>query len=131
MIIDRPTIAQRRARLVDLVVALPEAAVEGAATGEGHLGLVVRRKRLGWYLDDHHGDGIVAISAKAGPGVNVELATTSPDRYYLPSYMGPKGWVALRLDRDDVDWEEVEELLVGAYRLVAPRTLVRRIDEGG
>ena len=46
-----------------------------------------------------------------------------PERFYLPAYIGPKGWVALRLDRGEVDWEEVGRLVVDSYRLVAPKRL--------
>ena len=46
-----------------------------------------------------------------------------PDRYYMPSYVGARGWVALRLDVGTVDWEEVRELVTDAYLLTAPKRL--------
>ena len=78
-------------------------------------------------MNDHHGDGIVAVACKALPGDNVALASAQPGRFYLPSYIGPKGWVALRLDVGVVDWDEVAELVKGSYLLVAPKRLASLI----
>ena len=66
---------------------------------------------------------------KAAPGENEELVTSSPDRYYRPAYLTHRGWVGLRLDLRHVDWAEVAGLVVGSYRLVAPKRLVARIYE--
>jgi predicted DNA-binding protein (MmcQ/YjbR family) len=57
------------------------------------------------------------------PHENAALVATSPARFYLPAYIGPRGWVALRLDVGDVDWDEVTELVAGSYMLVAPKRL--------
>jgi len=43
----------------------------------------------------------------------------------LPAYIGPRGWVALRLDRGEVDWSEVAEVVTGSYRLIAPKRVAR------
>jgi phosphoribosylglycinamide formyltransferase-1 len=51
----------------------------------------------------------------------------TPDRFYIPAYLGPKGWVALRLDRGEIDWDEVAELVSGSYRLIAPQRLAAQI----
>jgi hypothetical protein len=79
-------------------------------------------------MDDHHGDGRLALSCKAGTGVNKGLAASDPIRFFIPSYVGPRGWLGLRLDVGDVDWEEVRQLVQDSYRLVAPKTLARRLD---
>jgi predicted DNA-binding protein (MmcQ/YjbR family) len=84
---------------------------------------LVRKKTFAYYLDDHHGDGIVALSCKVLPHENAALVAASPARFYLPAYIGPRGWVALRLDVGDVDWDEVTELVAGSYMLVAPKRL--------
>jgi predicted DNA-binding protein (MmcQ/YjbR family) len=47
----------------------------------------------------------------------------NPAKFYLPAYLGSSGWVALRLDVDEIDWDEVAELVVGSYRLLAPKSL--------
>jgi len=59
--------------------------------------------------------------------VNEGLVASDPARYCIPAYLGPKGWVGVRLDVEDVDWDEVRLLLTDAYRLAAPRTLARRV----
>ena len=112
---------RRLVRLTKICLALPEAT--RWYNGQ-HAGFVVRKRTFAYYLDDHHGDGIVAITCKVLPGDNVVLAAASPARFYLPAYIGPRGWVALRLDLGDVDWEEVAELVAGSYRLIAPKRLV-------
>ena len=88
-----------------------------------HASFLVRRKTFAYYLDNHHGDGIVAIACKVLPDDNVRLARTDPTRFYLPPYIGPRGWVALRLDVREIDWEEVSELLIHSYTLIAPKRL--------
>ena len=62
-----------------------------------------------------------ARSCKAEPGVNRALVEADPERFFIPSYVGPKGWLGLRLDLADIDWDEVEAFVQDAYRLTAPR----------
>jgi hypothetical protein len=122
-LVDRRTIARRRKRLVGMVEELPEAEV----TGDQHLSLFVKKKRFGYYLDDHHGDGRIALTCKAAPGVNQALAHADPERFHIPAYVGAKGWLGLWLDLPDVDWDEVEELVVDAYCLTAPKKLAAQV----
>ena len=56
-------------------------------------------------------------------------ALEQDDRFYYPVYMGPSGWLGLDLTAGRVDWEEVRELVDASYRLVAPRKLVKQLDE--
>jgi predicted DNA-binding protein (MmcQ/YjbR family) len=81
-----------------------------------HATFRVKKKVFAYFLDDHHGDGIVSVCAKTGPGDNTELVRAQPERFYLPAYIGPRGWVGLRLDRGAVGWEEVRELVEDSYR---------------
>ena len=118
------------ARLISLsriCLALPEASrlIHGS-----HAQFLVRKKTFAYFLNDHHGDGIVAVTCKVMPGDNTALAETQPGRFYLPAYIGPKGWVALRLDRGKIDWEEVRELVVCSYQLVAPKRLAALVKAG-
>ena len=85
------------------------------------------KKTLAMFVDDHHGDGILGIWCPAFPGVQQELVEQEPDRFFRPPYVGPSGWVGVRLDRD-VDWDEVREILADSYRKVAPKTLARQLD---
>jgi predicted DNA-binding protein (MmcQ/YjbR family) len=107
-------------RLTKICLALPQSARE--CQGK-HAAFRVRKKTFASFLNDHHGDGIVAVTCKVLPHDNPALAAASPERFYLPAYIGPKGWVALRLDKGDIDWDEVSELVTGSYRMVAPKGL--------
>jgi predicted DNA-binding protein (MmcQ/YjbR family) len=116
-----------RPRVEAICLALPEA----TRRGDQQLTFQVRGKTFAYYLDDHHGDGRTALCCKAAPGENAELVASDPVRFYLPSYVGPKGWVSLRLDLGEVDWGEVAELVLDSYRLVAPRRLAALADQAG
>jgi hypothetical protein len=107
-------------RLTGIALALPEAQREISGS---HASFRVRKKTFAYFLDNHHGDGIVALTCKVLPGENAALAKAQPKRYYLPAYIGPRGWVALRLDLPKVDWSEVRELLLASYLLTAPKRL--------
>lgn len=76
-----------------------------------------------------HEDGS-AVTCKAAPGEQAILVASDPVRFFVPAYVGSKGWVGVRLDTS-VDWREVAELAEDSYRLIAPRTLVARWDAGG
>lgn len=120
------TKAQRRARLVALCESLPE--VE--TTGDQHLNFRVRGKAFAYYLDDHHGDGIVALSVKSVPAVQSMLIEQDPARFSLTPYMAHRGWVSLRIDGRSVDWVEVIELVRDAYCLIAPKRLAAQVSDG-
>lgn len=108
----------RLTRLSLICMALPEAARCDCGS---HAQFTVRARTFAYFLNDHHGDGIVAVTCKTLPGDNASLVAAQPARFYLPAYIGPKGWVALRLDIGEIDWEEVSELVLGSYCLVAPK----------
>jgi len=117
---------ERRARVAAIVESLPEGSV--VATGK-HLSLQVRQKRIGWYLENHHGDGILALNCKAARGVAQQLEQHAPERFHIPKYMGRLGWVGLWLDTPKLDWKEVEAILVNAYRMTAPNHLIAKLDQ--
>ncbi|HLK21708.1 MAG TPA: MmcQ/YjbR family DNA-binding protein [Bryobacteraceae bacterium] len=110
----------RLTRLTKICLALPETTRQ---THGAHAGFQVRKKSFAWFLNDHHGDGIVGMCCKVIAGDNTALAAAQPDRFYIPAYVGSRGWVGLRLDRGKIDWEEVAELIHGSYRLTAPKRL--------
>lgn len=120
--------SQKNARLVRLTgiaKSLPEVVCERHGS---HAAFLVRKKTFAYFLDNHHGDGIVAVTCKVFPGDNAALAAAQPGRFYLPAYVGPRGWVALRLDRGAVDWNEVGGLMRGSYFLTAPKRLAAQVD---
>jgi hypothetical protein len=108
------------APLSKLALALPETQRQ---IHNSHAQFLVRKKTFAYFLDNHHGDGIVAVTTKVLPGENTALAKAQPKRYYLPAYIGSRGWVALRLDAGKIDWDEVRELLFTSYILTAPKHL--------
>ena len=110
----------RLARISKICLSFPEAARELHAS---HAAFQVAKKTFAYFLNDHHGDGIVAVACRVLPGENAMLVGADPKRFYMPAYIGPRGWVALRLDVGKPDWEEARELLTVSYSLVAPRRL--------
>ena len=117
---------QRRARLIEICNALPEAFVEKA--GETHLAFKIRKRIFGYYLFDHHGDGIIAFCCKSSLSDQRRLVKEDPETFFVPAYLGSKGWIAIRLDLNEVDWETVSELARRAYQELAPRKLAALIE---
>jgi predicted DNA-binding protein (MmcQ/YjbR family) len=114
----------RLARLTEIALALPEASRQIYGS---HAQFLVRKKTFAYFLDNHHGDGIVAVTCKVLPGDNKLLAEAQPRRFYLPDYLASRGWVGLHLDVGKVDWREVKELLGSSYGLIAPPRLVEQL----
>ncbi len=115
---------RRLIRLSKICMALPE--VTRWYNGQ-HASFLIRKKTFAYFLNDHHGDRIVAIACKVLPGDHEALARAQPRRYYLPAYIASRGWVALRLDAGEIDWDEVSELVRGSYQLIAPKRLAARV----
>ena len=110
-----------------ICAALPE--VEERPSHGAPTFFVRGKKSIAMFLDDHHGDGRLALWCAAPAGVQAELVETEPERFFRPPYVGHRGWLGVRLDRSP-DWAEVAEILADAYRTVAPKTLVARLDAG-
>ncbi len=79
------------------------------------------------FLDNHHNDGRLAIWCAAPLGVQANMVDEDPVRFFVPPYVGGRGWLGVRLDRDP-DWREVARIVTDAYRCVAPKKLVNLID---
>ena len=114
-------------RLRKLCLAFPEAH-EVEAWGEPTFR--VRNKLFAMFAGahNHHGNGANAVWCKAAPGNQELMVRDAPDRFFVPPYVGPSGWIGIRLD-GGVNWQEVEELLQDSYRLVAPKRLVEKLDQ--
>lgn len=112
----------RLTRVSALALALPEAerALQGPLAD-----FRVRKKVYAYYLDDHHGDGIVCVCCRGELGENVDRVARDPDRYTLPAYIHHRGWFGIRLDRQTIDWRDVESAIRLSYLLTAPKTLAR------
>ena|SRR5215831_6676687 len=117
---------ERLERLSAICLGLPGTARENM---ESHAAFKVGKKVFVYYLNNHHGDGMVGICCKVLPGDNERLIAANPSKFYMPAYIGPRGWVALRLDRPSVDWSEVKELVRGSYEQTAPKKLLRLLED--
>ena len=108
-------------QLSKICLSLPEAVRRDL---NEHADFRVRGKVFAYFLNNHHGDGIISVCCKSALGENVDRASREPARFYLPPYIGPRGWFGLRLDGEAVDWSEVRGLFELSYGLVAPKRLL-------
>lgn len=96
-----------------------------------HLKLQYGKKLIGWYMEDHHGNGRVELQFRGRPGRQQELVAKNPGIYYVPSYHGKLGNIGVWLDvpnRDepDVDWDEIAQLLLEGYGIATPAAVLSR-----
>lgn len=118
-----PAKALERVRRICL--ALPEA-TERLSHGSPTF-FVRDKKTFVMFHDHHHGDGRLALWCAAPPGVQGLLVDEEPERFFVPPYVGHRGWLGVRLDIDP-DWEEIAAICTEAFRCVAPKTLAARLD---
>jgi formyltetrahydrofolate-dependent phosphoribosylglycinamide formyltransferase len=108
-------------RVRDLAMALPEAD-EVSSHGMPCFG-IVKGKKFAYVSQDHHGDGKTALLVKiSGAEEQAMLIELDEDRYYRPAYFGD-GWVGIRLDLGDTDWDAIGEWLRKSWLAVAPKKL--------
>ncbi|HEX3454010.1 MAG TPA: MmcQ/YjbR family DNA-binding protein [Gaiellaceae bacterium] len=89
----------------------------------------VKKQFVMLWADGHHDHDFAHLWCAAPPGAQEQLVAAVPDRIFRPPYVGHRGWIGVRLDRG-VDWDDVTDLCEDAYRTVAPKTLVARLDAG-
>jgi hypothetical protein len=110
-----------------LCLALPETSERlshGAPT------FFVREKRsFATVWDNHHRDGRFALICAAPDGMQAILVEADPERFYVPPYVGHRGWIGVRLDRG-FDRDEAAGIIEDAYAEVAPPTLVDAAQRG-
>lgn len=119
--IVEPTLAEVRRICLELP-EVTERLSHGAPTF-----FVRAKKTFVMFLDDHHGDGHLALWCAAPSGVQEQLVEQEPERFFRPPYVGHRGWIGVELAVDP-DWDEVAEICADAYRQVAPKTLVAQLD---
>ena len=108
-------------RLRKICLALPETTERlshGAPT------FFVRGKRaFSMVLTNHHGDGRFALWCAAPEGMQAMLVEADSERFFVPPYVGHRGWLGVRLDRG-LHWDELAGIAEDAYAVVAPPRLV-------
>ena len=112
-------------KLREIIEALPETHEKlshGSPTWWGG------KKTFATYHAGAYDDGNRAVWIKAPDGAQEDLIEADPDKFYRPKYLGPSGWVAMRLE-GTVDWNEVRFLLLQGYRMVAPKRALALLDE--
>jgi hypothetical protein len=109
------------ARVRALCLALPEA-VERASHGAPAF-FVSGRRAFAMFMDNHHRDGRLALWCAAPDGMQAALVESAPDAYFVPPYVGHRGWLGVRLDRGLGDGA-LAGIVEDAYAAVAPARLV-------
>jgi formyltetrahydrofolate-dependent phosphoribosylglycinamide formyltransferase len=90
---------------------------------------IEKGKKFAYFSQDHHGNGVIALIVKtSAPEEQAMLIESDPDLFYRPPYFGPSGWVGIRLDGGEVDWDHMAERLARSWRTVAPRKLTGLMD---
>ncbi len=111
------------ARVRERAMLLPEAE-EGVSHGMNVFG-IVKGKKFAYFSSDHHGDGRRALLVKiSGLDEQTMLIEAAPDRHFRPAYFGD-GWLGIRLDLGDTDWDGIAEWLRKSWIAVAPPKLRR------
>lgn len=87
----------------------------------------IRDKRAFVMYADHHHDDRLACWCAAPEGVQRTLVEADPHSYFVPPYVGHRGWLGVYLDVA-VDWDAVADIVEDAYRTVAPKGLLAQLD---
>jgi phosphoribosylglycinamide formyltransferase-1 len=124
MIAPAPTIKDR---LSERALALPEA---NETVSHGSPGWQVAGKKFfAYFSDNHHGDGIISVCVKtSGPEEQDMLMEADPDLYYRPAYIAHRGWIGMRLDLANTDWDQVAYRLERSWQLAAPKRLAAMLS---
>jgi len=115
------------AKVRDICMALP-CASEKISHGAPAF-FIEKGKVFAYFSHNHHGDGRTAVQVKtSGPEEQAMLVEMDPALYYVPAYIGHAGWIGLRLDTGETDWDHVADRIAISWELVAPRKL---LEAGG
>ena len=107
---------RRLSQVSRICLALPEATRENHGS---HASFLIRKKVFVYFLNNHHDDGHIAVWLPVPPGEQASLLKREPNKFYLPPYVGVRGWVGIELDQ--IDYEELAAYLLDAWRQIAPK----------
>jgi len=89
---------------------------------------IIGGKKFAYVSVDHHGDGKIALLVKiSGVEEQTMLIDSDANCYYRPAYFGD-GWVGIRLDLGDTDWDHINDWVAKSWRAVAPKKLSKLMD---
>ncbi len=119
-----PRRPNRRPQMLEKVraacLALPETSEKEAWGGPTFR---VKGRMFVMYLDDHHGDGRLALWVNADADARDALIEADPARFFVPPYMGPRGWLGVRLDKR-LAWKRIAEIIEEAWCRTAPKRVL-------
>jgi hypothetical protein len=115
------------ARVREICLALPGVTER---LSHGAPAFFVGKQFVALWPDGHHDHDFPHLWCAAPPGGQAELVGTDPLRFFRPPYVGGRGWVGVRLD-GPVDFDELAEICLDAYRAVAPSRLVAEVTPNG
>ena len=88
---------------------------------------IEKGKTFAWFIHNHHGAGITAVAVKtSGPDEQAMLLEAEPELFYRPAYLAPSGWIGLRLDVAETDWDQVGARIEQSWALAATPRLRER-----
>lgn len=87
----------------------------------------VAGKTFAWFVINHHGDGRVALWLPMPKGAQLTFTELAPHAYFVPPYVGHKGWLGIELDQG-LGWKEIAARVREAWENVAPASLVSQLD---
>ena len=109
------------AKLEAIALALPEAK---KILNHGRPSFAIKDKTFVMFMDNHHGDGRIAIWCKAPQGDQADMVESDPKRYFVPPYVGPRGWIGVRLDAPKPNWKVIASIVRESWRMTAPKRLL-------
>lgn len=109
-------------RMRGIALSLPAAAERSSHGSPGFH--IEGGKFFAYFSHNHHGDDRTAALVKlSGVEEQAMLIEADPDIYFRPAYFGPAGWVGIRIDLAETDWDQVAERITQSWRMVAPKKL--------
>lgn len=110
-------------RIREICLALPDTAER---LSHGSPGFFINKgKFFAYFWHDHHGDGNTCVHVKtSGREEQAILVEIDPACYFIPPYLGASGWIGMRVDSPDTDWERVADRIALSWQMIAPRRLL-------